>query len=50
MNTLNEWMEFQDVKLKVYLDNHASSLLIRAKCSLGEYLQIKPEREIEVEV
>lgn len=41
MKTLNERMEFQDVKLKVYLENHESSLLIRAKCSLGGVLADK---------
>lgn len=37
------------MKPKVYLENHESSLLIKAKCSLGEYLQIKLEKEIELE-
>ena len=49
MKTLHETMEFQDMKLKVFLDGYKSSLLIRAKCSFGEYFQIKLGREVELE-
>lgn len=42
-------MEFENMKLKVYLGNHELSHLFRAKCSLEEDLQIKLEREAELQ-
>lgn len=49
VKTLHELMEFQNVKLKVYLGNHELSHSIRTKCALKEYLQVKLEREVELQ-